>query len=332
MMTIDEHTIPIESIVLPAPRQGSKWIFTPSEGWSDVLYKDDSGRMWTIDFSTNGRARVSATGIRIPGSEDIDPLDYARDRVVIAFDDDVYVFDVPSGRLLLKISIDDLFGACLTPDGKCLIWFDQADTRIYDLEAERVTETRTNIFHGNVAALPGFGYEAQSATRVTTPGDGDGFHLVVGHYGFALEYSIDYTPGSPPSVAILGAPRVHTKFIFDPVLMTPGNLYPFIAVNDGYGSRIKLIDVRNGTSRSCPDIVASTPHGGYARYFSELPRAVDDNVLIKTVDGWINWVLATDNAFVVCPLAIEPIHFGNGFLWAVKADDPNGLFRYAVDW
>jgi hypothetical protein len=328
-MIISDLTKPIERIALPEPLRSSAGPFVPSEGWNSVLYVGESRRVWRIDFEPGSTTAVCATGIVVPQSNDFEPIDFVADRAVFNCDDDLYVFVVSSGRLLARVPIKDIFGACLTPDGRYLMWFGSEATQIWPLNDEPSTPISTRLFHSNASDLPAFGYEPHSAARMMRPGNSGAFHVVVGHYGFAVDYSVAYKNSTPPEFLLDGTPRILQGFVFDPLFLIPGGRYPLAAINDGYGCGIRLIDVETGKSRSCPDFAKPTATG-YGRYCSAIPSSDQDELLVKTTEGWTLWNLATDATLSLCSLAIEPVHFRRGGFWAVKADDSAVLRHYAV--
>jgi hypothetical protein len=326
-MIITDLTKPFERIALPDSLQSSAGPFVPSVGWNSVLYVGESRRVWRIDFGPGLTAAARATGIVIPQSNDFEPIDFVADRAVFSCDDHLYMFGVSTGRLLLRVPIDDIFGACLTPDGRYLMWFGSEATQIWPLDDELPTPISTRLFHSNASDLPAFGYEPHSAARVTRPGNPGVFHVVVGHYGFAVEYSVAYKNSTLPEFLLNRTPRIHQGFVFDPVFTIAGGRYPFVAINHGYGSGIKLIDVETGGLRSCPDIAGRTS-AGYATYFLAFPSSNEDKFLVKSSGGWILWDLATNDTLSLCSLAIEPIHCREGSLWATKAGDLANLYQY----
>jgi hypothetical protein len=328
-MIIGDLTRPIERIALPEPLQSSLGPFVPSEGWSSVLYVGESRRAWRIDFGPGSTATVHETGIVIPQSNDFEPIDFVGDRAVLSCDGDLYMFVLSTGRLLARVPIKDIFGACLTPDGRYLMWFGSEATQIWPLDDEPSTPISTRLFHSSASDLPAFGYEPCSVARMTRPGSPGAFHVIVGHYGFAVEYSVSYKNSMPPEFLLNGTLRIHQGFVLDPVFTIGGGRFPFVAINHGYGCGIRLIDVGTGRSRSCPDVAKRTSTG-YGRYYSAIPSSDQDTFLVKTMEGWKLWNLATNGALSLRSLSIEPVHFRGGRFWAAKADDPASLHQFGV--
>jgi hypothetical protein len=326
-MIVSDLSAPVERVSLPEPRRSLA--FVPSEGWESVLYAGTSGRVWRLDFGPVARLDMRATGVLLPSSA-VEAIDFAADRAVIEYDDQLHVFDLSSGRVLLRVRADeDCFGACLTPDGRNLIWFESELTRIWPLDDEHQTPPTTRLFHADSIDKLLFGNEPYSAARVTAPPIGGGFHVVVGHYGFAVDYSVSHEGAAPLRLVLDAEPRIHHGFVFDPVQVLPGSRYPFVAANHGWGGGLKLIDVVGGGLRDCPEVQTGAP-GSYARFRWTIPSRDQDKMLVKTADGWLLWDLTTNISNWFCPLELEPLHFGGGCLWATLADDPTALLRYAV--
>ena len=171
-----------------------------------------------------------------------------------------------------------------------------------------------------------FGYEPQSARCVSRPGRGGGFHVVVGHIGFAVAYSLHPGDFAQPELRLDEPRRIHQGFICDPVTTIIGSRHPFVAVNEGYGCGLQVIDVETGNSRSCPEVVTSRP--GYCRYHRATPCGERDKTLVRTIDGWFLWDLATDAAIPFCSLDWEPLHVGPERLWAIREGDQASLRCY----
>jgi hypothetical protein len=327
-MIVGDLAKPLARIVLPEPLHSPTGPFLLSEGGYTVFYIGESRRLWRLDFGPEFAPIPKKTGIIVPDPTDFEPIDFIGDRAVFSCDDFLNVFVASTGRHLLKIPIKDSYGACLTPDGRNLIYFDSETTLIWPLNDEIPTPINTRLFHSSATDLPYFGYEPYSAARIRHPEESNGFHIVVGHYGFAVEYSVAYTNSAPAEFALDAKPRIHQPFVFDPVYVCIGGRYPLVALNHGYGAGIKLIDVKTGNLRSCPDVAEKTPTG-YARYSLAFPSS-DHQVLVKTIGGWILWDLTTDAALPLCSLAINPVHCREGGLWATKAEDPAALCHYEV--
>jgi len=328
-MIITDAIAPIETVALPEPYRRSMGAI-PSEGWGSVLYIAESGRAWRLDFA-DARPKTHPTGLglrREAEFEDFEPIDFAADRLVLEFDEDLHVFDVSTGRVRLRVSDKNGLGAsCLTPDGRSLLRLNKDETQIWTFAEGPPPPRTTRLFHDGSGPLPGFGYEPHSARCVSRPGGG-GFHVVVGHYGFAVAYSLHHGD----AVLMLDGPsRIHQGFIFDPVTTIIGSRYPFVAVNEGYGCGLKLIDVETGDLRFCPDVVGIPASGlGYCRYIGAMPHGERDKALVRTIDGWLLWNLATDAVIPFCSLDWEPLHFGQGRLWAIREGDPASLRCYPL--
>ena len=259
-MIIGDSIAPIETIALPEPYQRSLGSI-PSEGWESVLKIAESGRVWRLEFGADARPQTRPTGLELRRElefDDFDPIDFAADRLVLEFDEHLHVFDVSTGRVRLQVSVRDGGSAsCLTPDGRHLLRFNEDETKIWTFAEEPPPSRTTRLFHEGSEPLPLFGYEPQSARCVCRPGSGGGFHVVVGHLGFAVAYSLHPGDFAQPELRLDKPRRIHQGFICDPVTTIIGSRHPFVAVNEGYGCGLQLIDVETGDSRSCPEVVTS---------------------------------------------------------------------------
>jgi hypothetical protein len=329
-MIISDAVAPIETIALPEPYH-RRMDAIPSEGWESVLYIAESGRAWRLDFGADARPQTRPTGLRLGGEiefDDFDPIDFAADRLVVQFDEHLDVFDVSTGRVCLRVPDRNRLGACLTPDGRSLLRFNDDETQIWTFAEQPPPPRTTRLFHEGSGPLPLFGYGPQSARCVSRPGGGGGFHIVVGHFGFAVAYSLHDGDFARPDLRLDGARRIHERFICDPVNTIIGSRHPFVAVNDGYGCRLKLIDVETGDLRSCPEVVTSRL--GYLRYQGATPYGQQGKMLVLTIDGWFLWDLATDGVIPFCSWDWDLLHVGQGRLWAIREGDPTSLRCYPL--
>jgi hypothetical protein len=328
-MIISDSIAPIETIALPEPYQRSLGSI-PSEGWESVLKIAESGRVWRLEFGADARPQTRPTGLELRRElefDDFDPIDFAADRLVLEFDEHLHVFDVSTGRVRLRVSVRDGGGAsCLTPDGRLLLRFNEDETKIWTFGEEPAPLRTTRIFHEGSGPLPLFGYEPQSARCVSRPGSGGGFHVVVGHLGFAVAYSLHPGDFAQPELRLDEPRRIHQGFICDPVTTIIGSRHPFVAVNEGYGCGLQLIDVETGDSRSCPEVVTSRL--GYCRYHRSTPCGERNKTLVRTIDGWFLWDLATDAVIPFCSLDWELLHVGPERLWAIRDGDQASLRCY----
>jgi hypothetical protein len=320
-MILNDRLVPVERVSLPEPvRSEPARVFVPSEGWETVLFCGASGRVWCLDFSLGARVEARATGIQFP-SIHVEAIDFAANRAVVEYDDHLHVFNVSDGRILWRGSADRR--ACLTPDGSGLIQFERKTTWIWRLDGDSASPQATRLFHAPAIE----DYEPRTVARLTTPRGQDAFHVVVGHYGFAVDYAVGYD--SSAELMLHAEPRIYDRgFVHDPVEVLHGTRYPFVTLNHGCGIGIKLIDVVEGSSLECPDMAAGPPRA-YGRYRRTMLSRDQGEMLVDTANGWGLWDFATNNMSPFCSAKIEPLHFERGCLWAIHADDPGVLLRYA---
>jgi hypothetical protein len=324
-MTIGAGLAPVGRFALPEPMDG----FLPADGGDQIVYFGASGRVWCLNFGAGIEPAIRATGIVVPQPrpDDFTPLDFAADRLVIFYDEHLHVFNLSTGEALLRVRFMNTFGACLTPDGRHLIWFDEGETRVWSLIGSQSVPHVTNIFHHASIDKTLFGCEPESAARVTPPGSVDRFHVIVGHYGFAVEYSVIYKPATPAVMRLAAPPRVHADFCLDPVEVIAGNRYPLVGMVGGYCSEFKLLDVETGCIRACPDLPKQSGRG-CGNYVGARP--IDRNrLIVMTSVGSLMWDLVTNDLIPLCADPLIPLRFGEGHLWTWNPDEPTTLWVFA---
>jgi hypothetical protein len=151
----------------------------------------------------------------------------------------------------------------------------------------------------------------------------------VGHWGYVVVYSV-ITISASRRLALAAEPRTHHGFIYDPVHAWTGYAYPFVAVSDGYGSKLKLVDVEGGELRSCPDALFGGTPTWYGRFGNVIPSRDRKKMLVWTKNGWLLWDLTTNNSTWLCSCDLDPLHFGGGSMWAISKEEPAMLLRYVV--
>lgn len=336
-MIVNDQSTPVDRMSLPEPVRHddkdvnivlrSKYVVAPCEGWKKVLVCGTSGQLWQLDFSATARPQVRATGIKLPAFGAWS-ADYAADRVAIVYADQelrerLNVFDLSDGRLLLRCDAS-LNEACLTPDGRHLVRFKDEITEIWRLDEAPGAPQTTTLFHAPAID----DYSPHEVAHVTVPQGQGAFHFVVGHFGFV----VDYTVGRDRSgrLTLVAEPRIiYEDIIYDPVQVSPGNRYPFVALDHGGGSGLKVLDVAAGTTFECPDMPESPPHS-YAWFRQSIPHRHRREMLVKTKIGWGLWKFGASEMTPLCSLDIEPLHFAGDSIWAIRADDPVTLLRYTL--
>ena len=131
-------------------------------------------------------------------------------------------------------------------------------------------------------------------------------------------------------IVVKAPPRVQDRMVFDPVFILKGNVYPFVAVSEGFGAYIDLIDVESGRLRICPD--GTKPNrDADAQFLSALPGPRVGTVLVRTRQGRREGDVAAGTVGGFFPPAIDPVPVARDFIWATRRDEAARLFRYSLD-
>src|SRR6266851_8280017 len=136
MKVIERVRLP-EALLLPpgAP------LCATGGGCGVTLFEGNSGRLWLLAPAPRGGIKLATTGINLsdflPANyrTEYDLCDFTNPRLVIGHNDNAYVLDLSTGRLVVRLqNFFHVFqSVCLTPDGNWLFGLNDSSLALYRL-------------------------------------------------------------------------------------------------------------------------------------------------------------------------------------------------------
>lgn len=313
MIVLDDAAA-AERIALPEPWRWPVW----ASGTACHYAGAESGRVWRLDI--DGGVRGRATEARL-GEDEFDVVAVGGGRIVVAREvgDEtrLRVLDLESGRLLHERAGG---AVCLLPDGRALLALGEDSTEIAMLDAA-VPPHGTRLFQ---CEGPLFGYEPYTATCIGRPADGD-VHVVVGHYGFTVDYRLCPSGPDPAAWRLVAEPRAVAGLVLDPVDVWRQARHPWVPLCHGYGSGLQLHHVESGERLICP-----LPATGYGTVGADGRVVADGRLLVPAREAWHLWDHLDGTMTPLCSRLLEPLGIERGGLWALRRDDNGAIGRWLL--
>jgi hypothetical protein len=301
------------------------------------IFKGLSGRLWTVSAWPEDIVDIIPTGLVLP-DDSYDPLDCAAGRLVVEHADNALVYDLDTGRLVIEVRnyVNESDSLCLTPDGKLLFCFSEEYTSVYVLNDPAAAPHRTEVFN-QTGSPPRPKSERlhdapllddpSSARAIPIPGHPKAFNLVIGCYGYVVEWPTSIAPGSPPDIKVTGPPRRFAgKFVYDPVYVEDSYRYPYCFLRHGYGTGLVALDLRTGVLSSCPRSPEPERKPGYSIFWTAIPGPHGESALVQTVDGWMRWLIGA-GVESICSGDFTLLRLSEDYVWAIPQNDTATMLK-----